>query len=73
MHRMPRLAIRVQILLLLKKVPMNSLELSQRIGCSLEEVERECFYLKENGRIEEIHSEKFNEYFWRLKNAEGGT
>jgi hypothetical protein len=67
MHRRPRLAIRVQILLLLKKVPMGSLELSQKIGCSLEELERELFYLKAQGRIEEIRSEKFNMYFWRLK------
>lgn len=67
MHKRPRLAIRVQVLILLKKVPMGSLELSRNIGCPLEDVERELFYLKEQGKIEEIRSEKFNARFWRLK------
>lgn len=67
MHREPRLAIRVKILLLLKKIPMNSFELSQRIGCPLEDVEKQLLYLEENNRIEKIHSEKFNQDFWRLK------
>ncbi len=67
MHRKPTLVIRIRILSLLKKIPMNSFELSQRIGCSLERVEEQLKYLEEKGRIEKIHSEKFNEDFWRLK------
>jgi predicted ArsR family transcriptional regulator len=73
MHKRPRLAIRVQILLLLKKIPMSTLELSKKIGCSLEEVERELLYLESQGRIEKIHSEKFNMYFWRLKTKQKDT
>ena len=67
MHRKPTLVIRIRILSLLKKIPMNSFELSQRIGCPLERVEEQLKYLEEKGRIEKIHSEKFNEDFWRLK------
>ena len=67
MRRMPRLAIRVKILILLKKIPMNSFELSQRIGCSLEDLEEQLLYLEKEGRIERVKSEKFNEIFWRLK------
>jgi predicted transcriptional regulator len=67
MRRVPRLAIRVKTLMLLKKIPMNSFELSQRIGCSLKDVEEQLLYLEKEGKIERIHSEKFNEDFWRLK------
>ena len=67
MHKRPRLAIRVQILILLKKIPMNSFDLSQRIGCSMEETERELTDLETKEKIEKIHSEKFNTDFWRLK------
>lgn len=67
MRKRPRLAVRVRILLLLKKVPMNSLELSQRIDCPLKDVEEQLLYLEKEGRIERIHSEKFKEDFWRLK------
>jgi len=67
MHRTPRLAIRVKVLMFLKKIPMNSFELSQRIGCSVEDLQDQLLYLEKDGRIERIHSEKFNEDFWRLK------
>lgn len=67
MRKRPRLAVRVRILLLLKKVPMNSLELSRRIDCPVEDVNEQLLYLEKEGRIERIRSEKFNENFWRLK------
>jgi len=67
MRRKPRLVIRIRILALLKRIPMNSLELSQRIGCSLKDLEKQLSYLEENGKIEKIRSKKFNEVFWRLK------
>ena len=67
MHRVPRLAIRVKVLMFLKKIPMNSFELSQKIGCSLNDLEEQLLYLEKEGRIEKIHSEKFNEDFWRIK------
>jgi len=67
MRKRPRLAVRVRILLLLKKVPMNSLELSQRIDCPVADVNEQLLYLEKEGRIERIRSEKFNENFWRLK------
>ena len=67
MHRMPRLAIRVKVLMLLKKIPMNSFELSQKIGCSIEDLQEQLLYLEKEGKIERMHSEKFNEDFWRLK------
>jgi predicted transcriptional regulator len=67
MRKRPRLAIRVRILLLLKKVPMNSFELSQKIDCPLKDVEEQLSNLEKDGRIERIHSEKFNEDFWRIK------
>lgn len=57
----------MRILLLLEKVPMNSLELSQRIDCPIDEVNEQLLYLEKEGRIERIRSEKFNENFWRLK------
>lgn len=68
MHRVPRLAIRVKVLMLIKKIPMNSFELSQRIGCPIEQLEEQLLFLEKEGRIERIHSEKFNEDFWRIKN-----
>ena len=46
---------------------MNSFELSQRIKCPLKRLEEQLSYLKEKGKIEKIHSKKFNEDFWRLK------
>jgi len=67
MHKEPRLAIRVKVLLFLKKVPMNSFELSQRIGCPMKDLNEQLMYLEKEGRIERIHSERFNEDFWRLK------
>lgn len=67
MRKRSRLAVRVRILLLLEKVPMNSLELSQRIDCPIEDVNEQLLYLEKKGRIERIRSEKFNENFWRLK------
>jgi len=67
MRRKPRLVIRIRILSLLKKIPMNSFELSQRIGCSLEDCEKQLSYLEEKDKIEKIRSKKFNETFWRLK------
>jgi len=67
MKRRPRLVIRIRILSLLKKRPMNSFELSQRIKCPLKRLEEQLSYLKEKGKIEKIHSKKFNEDFWRLK------
>lgn len=67
MHRIPRLAIRVKVLMFLKKIPMNSLELSQKIGCSEEDLKEQLLRLEKDDRIERIHSEKFNEDFWRLK------
>ena len=67
MHRVPRLAIRVKVLMFLKKIPMNSFELSQKIGCPLEDVEKQLLFLEEEGKIEKIRSEKFKENFWRLK------
>lgn len=67
MHKKPRLAVRVRILMLIKKVPMNSLELSQSIDCPIEDVNEQLIYLEKEGRVERIHSEKFNEDFWRLK------
>jgi len=67
MRKKPRLIIRIRILSFLKKVPMNSFELSQRIGCSLKDLEKQLSYLEKKGKIEKIHSKKFNEDFWRLK------
>ncbi|NIO44889.1 MAG: ArsR family transcriptional regulator [Candidatus Aenigmarchaeota archaeon] len=67
MKKRPRLVIRIRILSFLKKRPMNSLELSQRIKCSLKRLEEQLKYLEEKGKIEKIHSKKYNEYFWRLK------
>ncbi len=67
MRKKPRLVIRIRILSLLKKVPMNSFELSQRIKCPLKRVEDQLKYLEDKGKIEKIHSKKFNEDFWRLK------
>jgi len=67
MHRIPRLTIRVKILMLIKKIPMNSLELSQSIDCPLNDVKEQLLYLEKEGRVERMHSEKFNEDFWRLK------
>ncbi len=67
MRKKPRLVIRIRILSLLKKVPMNSFELSQRIKCPLKRVEYQLKYLEDKGKIEKIHSKKFNEDFWRLK------
>jgi predicted transcriptional regulator len=68
MKRKPRLVIRIRILSLLKKVPMNSFELSQRIKCPLKRVEKQLSHLEEKGKIEKMHSEKYKEDFWRLKN-----
>jgi len=67
MKRKPRLVIRIRILSLLKKVPMNSFELSQRIKCPLKRVEEQLSYLEKKGKVEKIHSKKFKEDFWRLK------
>jgi predicted transcriptional regulator len=67
MRKRPRLAVRVRILLLLKKIPMNSLELSQSIDCPLNDVKEQLLYLEKEGKVERMHSEKFNEDFWRLK------
>ena len=71
MRKRSRLAIRVRILLLLKKVPMNSFELSQRIDCPIEDVEKQLLYLEKECRIERIYSEKFKENFWRIKKCGG--
>jgi predicted transcriptional regulator len=67
MRKRSRLAVRVRILLLLKKIPMNSLELSQSIDCPLNDVKEQLLYLEKEGKVERMHSEKFNEDFWRLK------
>ena len=67
MRRKPRLVIRIRILSLLKKRPMNSFELSQRIKSPLKRVDEQLKYLEKNNKIEKIHSKKFNEDFWRLK------
>ena len=67
MKKMPVLVIRVKILSLLKIMPMNSFELSQRIGCNQEDVQEQLMYLERNGKAEKLHSEKFNEDFWKLK------
>ncbi len=67
MRKRPRLAVRVRVLILLKKIPMNSLELSQSIDCPLNDVKEQLLYLEKEGKVERMHSEKFNEDFWRLK------
>jgi len=67
MKRKSRLLIRIRILAFLKKRPMNSLELSQRIKCPLERVEKQLKRLEENGKVEKIRSTKFKQIFWRLK------
>jgi len=67
MHKRPRLAVRVRVLMLVKKIPMNSLELSQSIDCPLNDVEEQLLYLEREGKVERMHSKKFNEDFWRLK------
>ncbi len=67
MKRKSRLLIRIRILAFLKKRPMNSFELSQRIKCPLERVEKQLKRLEENGKVEKIRSTKFKQIFWRLK------
>jgi predicted transcriptional regulator len=67
MRKRSRLAVRVRVLILLKKIPMNSLELSQSIDCPLNDVKEQLLYLEKEGKVERMHSEKFNEDFWRLK------
>ena len=67
MKKLPRLAIRVKILSLLAKIPMNSFELSQNIGCSQSELEEQLLVLEKNEKIERLRSEKFKQNFWKLK------
>jgi predicted Rossmann fold nucleotide-binding protein DprA/Smf involved in DNA uptake len=67
MKKLPRLAIRVRTLSLLEKIPMNAFELSQRIGCELDDLQEQLLYLEKEGKIERLHSEKFNEDFWKIK------
>ena len=67
MHKMPSLAIRVKILMLLKKIPMNSVELSKNIMCPISDVDKELLYLEKEGKIERLKSEEYNQIFWRLK------
>jgi predicted Rossmann fold nucleotide-binding protein DprA/Smf involved in DNA uptake len=67
MGKVPLLAIRVKILSLLGKMPVNAASLSQRIGCPIEDVESQLLYLEIQGKLERLRSEKFNETFWKLK------
>jgi hypothetical protein len=67
MGKVPLIVIRIKILSLLEKMPMNSFELSQRIGCHVEDMEKQLLHLESQGKLERLRSEKFNETFWKLK------
>lgn len=67
MHKIPSLSMRVKILMLLKKIPMSSVELSKRFMCPIKDVEGELTYLEKEGKIEKIKSEEYDQVFWRLK------
>jgi hypothetical protein len=68
MKKLPRLAIRVKVLSLLGKIPMNSFELSQNIGCETRDIEEQLIVLERDEKIEKLHSEKFKQDFWKIKN-----
>jgi hypothetical protein len=67
MKKLPRLAIRVKILSLIAKIPMNSFELSKNIGCEQRDLDEQLLKLESDGKIERLHSERFKQDFWKLK------